>query len=63
MTTGTLPNVYWQHVSLGELRKHSRFEGLPPSDTLRILGFSAFKYVVFCDGHDFMDQLFQAMEG
>lgn len=35
---GRLPNVYWQALSMDELRREPRFEALPPAERVVLVG-------------------------
>ncbi len=45
VTSGVLPNVYHNAVSLEELRRHTHFEALPPLGDVCLGSAASYRYV------------------
>jgi len=43
--TGLLPNVYYQALSMEQLRQRPEFHALPPTETICLVGRESFQYV------------------
>jgi hypothetical protein len=44
-TSGALPNVHHGAASWAALRRHARFEALPPCDSVCLAGRGSYRYV------------------
>ena len=43
--TGLLPNVFYQALSIEQLRQRPEFHALPPTETICLVGRDSFQYV------------------
>ncbi|KAK9787613.1 hypothetical protein WJX73_001321 [Symbiochloris irregularis] len=44
-SSGDVPNLLWQGITLDELRQHANFQGLPPVQDVMMTGHESYRYV------------------